>query len=171
MLATSVRAPRQAAAALCAAAWLAGCYAYSVPGEVGPEVGRTFAFDLTDQGRASLGARIGPGTDRIEGTLVGVTDTTYTVRMARVVDIRGTVVKWNGEVVVLGREYIGTLRERRMSGARTGVAVGAVAAGVVAVVAMASLSAGGNETDQPPGPQPPPSEGSRLFPMTLHRAN
>ncbi|MDH3291174.1 MAG: hypothetical protein OEO20_03815 [Gemmatimonadota bacterium] len=170
MLATRVRGPRQAAAALCAAAWLAGCYSYSVPGEVGPELGRTFAFEPTDQGRAALAAGIGSGTDRIEGVLVGLTDTTYSVRVARVVDIRGKVVRWSGEVVALGRDHISTVRERRRSAARTGIAIGAVTVGVVAFVATASLAVTGNETDQPPPENPPPVVASRLFPLTLHRS-
>ena len=170
MLATHVRPSRQAAAALCAAAWLAGCYTYAAPGAVEPEVGRTFAFELTDQGRAALAAGLGPGVSRVEGELVGLTDTTYTVRVAQVVDIRGKAARWSGEVVALGRGYIGIVRERRSSAVRTGVALGAVTAGVVAVVSTASLSAGGSETDQPPGEKPPPSEGSRSFPWTSHRS-
>lgn len=166
MLATRVRALRQAAAALCAVAWLAGCYTYTAPGEITPEVGRTFAFDLTDQGRAALSTRIGPGTDRIEGDLVGLTDTTYQVRVARTVDIRGTVVKWSGEDVSFGREYVGTLRERRKSPMRTGIAIGVVGAGVAALIAVATLEVAGSEGE--PEPPPPPGEESRYFPLTFY---
>jgi hypothetical protein len=155
-------------AGVCAAAALGGCYTYTAPGQVAPAVGRTFAFGLTDQGRAALAARIGPGTDRIEGDLVGVTDTTYRVRVARTVDIRGTVVKWGGEEVSLEREYIGTLRERRTSPLRTGLAIGVVGTGVAAVVALAALDVTGVESDKP---EPDPiAEESRLFPLTFHRS-
>jgi hypothetical protein len=167
MSGTRVRSPWRAAAAVCAAAALAGCYTYTEPGEVSPEVGRTFAFDLTDQGRAALSDRIGPGTDRIEGDLVGLTDTAYRVRVARVVDIRGKVVGWSGEEVSFGREYVGTLRERRKSPVRTGIAIGMLGAGVVAVIAIATLEVSGFESGPPSG-QDPDAEGSRHFPLTLY---
>ncbi len=164
---TRVRLPWRAVAALCAAAQLAGCYTYTVPGEVTPAVGRTFAFDLTDRGRAALSDRVGPGTDRIEGDLVDLTDTTYHVRVARVVDIRGTVVKWSGEEVAIGREYVGTLRERRKSPVRTGIAIAMLGAGVVATITVVTLEVSGNES-APPSDGDPGAEVSRHFPLTLY---
>jgi hypothetical protein len=166
MIGTRVPDVRQATVALCAAACLAGCYTYTPPGEIAPEVGRTFAFELTDQGRAALSTRIGPGTDRIEGDLVGLTDTTYRVRVARTVDIRGTVVEWSGEEVSFGRAYVGTLRERRKSPVRTGIAIGALGAGVAVLIAVATLEVTGSEGEPPP--PPPPGEESRHSPLTFY---
>jgi hypothetical protein len=169
MTSDRVRTPWQAAA-FCAAATLAGCYTYSTPGAMAPEVGRTFAFELTDQGRAALSARIGPGIDRIEGDLVGITDTAYVVRVARTLDIRGTVIKWSGEEVALGREHVGSLRERRQSPVRTGIAIGALAAGAVAMVAIVTLEVTGFEGEPPSGQNPPTAEDSRHFPLTFYRS-
>lgn len=165
-----VSGSRRAAGALCAAACLAACYTYTPPLEVRPEVGRTFAFEPTDEGRATLAAGIGSGTERIEGVLLDLTDTTYGVSVARVVDVRGQVARWSGEVVSLRREHIGAVRQRRKSPARTALAVGAVTAGVVAIVSVAALDVFGNDPGGPPGEQPPPAEDSRVFPLTLHRS-
>lgn len=153
------------AATLCAAC-LAGCYTYTPVGEVAPEVGRTFAFDLTDQGRAALSTRVGPGTDKIEGDLVDLTDTTYRVRVVRTVDIRGTAVKWSGEEFWFGREYVGTVRERRKSPTRTAIAIGVLGAGVVAAITVATLEVTGSEGETS-GPEPP-VEQSRHFPMNFY---
>jgi hypothetical protein len=170
MPAAFVRGLRRAVGALGAAASLAGCYVYAAPMEVQPALGRTFAFEFTDQGRAALAVRVGPGIDRIEGVLLALTDSTYDVRVARTVDIRGTVVSWSGEVVSLGRQYIGTVRERRVSALRTGMAAGGAAAGVAALVAIATIDVIGREGNTPPGEQPPPTQDSRIFPLTLHRS-
>lgn len=151
-----------------AAAALAGCYTYAAPGQMAPEVGRTFAFDVTDAGRVALAARIGPGIDRVEGDLVGATDSTYRVRVARTVDIRGTGVRWSGEEVSLEREYVGTLRERRNSPVRTGLAIGVVGAGVAALVTVATLEVTGSENDPTNGDDP--AEQSRRFPWTFQRS-
>lgn len=158
--------PRQAAP-LWAAACLAGCYTYSRPATVEPEPARTFVFDLTDQGRAALAGGVGAGTDRIEGGLVTLTDSSFTVRVARVVDIRGGVAQWNGEAVSIRREYVGTVRERRLSRGRTAVAVGGVAAAVVALIASRGLGVFGNDPGGSPGEPPPGGETSLAFPLTL----
>lgn len=160
----------RAAGAVCAAALLAGCYVYTAPMAVQPALGRQYAFELTDHGRAALGTRIGPGIDRIEGVLVGLTDSTVDVRVARTVDIRGTVVPWGGEVVSLGRQYVGTVRERRFSAARTGIAVGGAVAGVAALIAIATIDVTGREGNPPPGEEPPPTQDSRIFLLTPDRS-
>lgn len=165
-----VSASWRVAGALCAAACLGACYTYTAPLEVRPEIGRTFAFEPTDEGRAALAAGIGAGTERIEGALLDLTDTTYGVQVARVVDVRGQVTRWSGEVVSLRRDYIGTVRERRNSPARTALAVGGVAAGVAALVSVATLDVFGNESGGQTGEPPPPAEDSRRFPFTLHRS-
>ena len=160
---------RRAAGALCGAACLAACYTYTPPLEVRPEVGRTFAFAPTDAGRAALAARIGSGTEQVEGVLLDLTDTTYGVSVARVVDLRGQVARWSGEVVSLRSDHIGTVRERRSSPARTALLVGGVAAGVVALIASISLDVFGTESDGGSGEEPPPAQDSRIFLFTLYR--
>jgi hypothetical protein len=167
---TGIRGRGWAAGVLCAAACLAACYTYSAPLEVSPEPGRTFAFEVTDLGRAALAAGMGSGTDRIEGVLVGLTDTAYSVSVARVVDIRGRVARWSGEDVSLRREFIDEVRQRRRSPARTAIAIGGISAAVAALATYVALDVVGNDPDRTPGEEPPPGQESRHFPFTLHRS-
>lgn len=165
------RAPRRlpvwrAAALLLAAASQTGCYTYFVPETVRPAEERTFDFELTDQGRAALAERIGAGTDRIEGVLASNSDTTYSVRVAQVVDIRGKVTRWSGEVVSFPKAYAGTVRERQFSKSRTAVAIGAATAAVVALIASRGFGVLGNDGGQDGGEEPPPGEVSLMFPLT-----
>lgn len=154
------------AAALFAAASQTGCYTYFVPDTVRPAQGRTFAFALTDHGRAALADGIGAGTDRIEGVLVSNSDTTYTVRVAHVVDIRGKVTRWSGEVVTFRRAYAGTVRERQLSKSRTAVAIGGATATVVALIVTRGFGVLGNDGGRDPGEEPPGGEVSLVFPLT-----
>jgi hypothetical protein len=156
----------RAAALLLAASSQTGCYRYFVPETVRPAQGRTFDFALTDQGRAALAEGIGAGTDRIEGMLVSNSDTTYTVRVAHVVDIRGKVTRWSGEVVTFRRAYAGTVRERQLSKSRTAVAIGGATAAVVALIATRGFGVVGNDSGRDPGEEPPPGEVSLMFPLT-----
>lgn len=156
----------RAAALLLAAASQTGCYTYFVPETVRPAPGRTFAFSLTDYGRAALAEGVGAGTDRIEGVLVGNSDTTYTASVARVVNIRGAVARWNGEVVSFQRQYVATVRERRLSKSRTAIAVGGATAAVVALIATRGFGVVGNEPDRDPGEEPPGGTTSRMLPLT-----
>lgn len=151
-----------------AAACLAGCYTYVQPAAVRPDPGRIFAFELTDQGRAALAAGVGSATDRVEGRLVTVTDTAYSVSVARVIDLRGKIHPWGGETVSLRREYVASLRERQISAARTGVAVGIVTGSIVAFVATRGFGvAGGSGDDSGQGEPTDPSTGSLMSPLTL----
>lgn len=151
-----------------AAACLAGCYTYIPLAATRPEPGQTFAFELTDQGRAALAAGVGSATDRVEGELVSVTDTAYSVSVARVVDLRGKVHPWGGETVSLRREYVGSVRERRLSRTRTGFTVGIVTSSIVALVATRGFGvAAGWGGDESGKGEPGNGQTSRMFPFTL----
>jgi hypothetical protein len=41
---------------------------------------------------------------------------------------------------------------------------------VAALVAIATIDVIGREGNTPPGEQPPPTQDSRIFPLTLHRS-
>lgn len=157
----------RAAALLLAAACQTGCYTYSPPGAVAPEPAQTFSFALTDHGRAALADRVGAGTDYLEGVLLAVTESTYTVSVRRVADIRRRVVRWNGEVVSFRRDYVGTVRARRLSRGRTALALGGTTAALVGLVATRGLGVLGNDSGRDPGEEPPGGETSRVFPLTL----
>jgi len=82
---------------------LAACYSYTPLATVAPTPGLRLSLALTDQGRVGVAPVMGAGLDRVEGTLVRVTDSSYVVQVASVTDVRGAVTKWVGETVTIER--------------------------------------------------------------------
>jgi hypothetical protein len=117
--------------------FLAGCYTLE-PARLSPEPGSVIALDITDRGRVALGGEIGPELSRVEGRLVSRDTTEYVLGVTGVQFLRGGEQVWHGETVHLKSDYVGTRYERRFSATRS-VALGALAAGAVAIVATTSL--------------------------------
>ena len=110
-------------------ALVAGCYTYA-PLPTLEQVPETqVALVLSDAGRVGAGTSMGPGIARVEGALIGSTDSEYTLRIAGVTDIRGRESRWSGEQISLRRTWVGNAYERRFSKPRTYVLVGILAAG------------------------------------------
>jgi hypothetical protein len=145
------RSPVRSSAAFLAAL-LAGCYVYTPIQTPAPAPQDRVALVLTDQGRVGAGATMGAGLARVEGKLIGSTDSDYTLRVAEVVDIRGAVSRWSEETVTLQRGWVSNAYERRLSKSRTYLLAGALAAGFVAFVASRTLfGSGGPVVENPPG--------------------
>ncbi len=125
------------------AAVLAGCYAYTPLATLSPAPATYVSLQLTDQGRVGAGPTLGYGLDRIEGTLVRATDSSYVVRVAGVTDVRGARSKWSGEEVSVQRAWVGNAGERRFSRSRTYLTAGALGAGIAAFIATRTLGRGG----------------------------
>lgn len=129
----------------------AGCYTYRPLATLEPVPPARVALDLSDQGRVGAGPNIGSAVARVEGALVGTSDSAYTVRVASVTDLRGTQSHWTGETVALRRTWVGNAYERRLSKSRTLLLAGALTAGFAAFVATRSLLVGGGPlTESPP---------------------
>ncbi len=110
-------------------ALLSGCYTYTPLPALEPVSQARVALVLSDQGRVGAGPNIGSGVARVEGALVGSTDSDYTLRVAAVTDIRGAQSRWSGEMVTLRRTWVGNAYERHFSKARTYLLVGTLTAG------------------------------------------
>src|SRR5438093_946538 len=76
---------------------LAGCYTYTPLQTLEPVPQARVALVLSDQGRVGAGPNIGSGVARVEGALVGLSDSDLTLRVAQVTDIRGAQSRWTGE--------------------------------------------------------------------------
>jgi len=118
---------------------LAACYTYTPLATVAPTPGLRVSLALTDQGRVGVAPVMGAGLDRIEGTLVRVTDSSYVVQVASVTDVRGAVTKWVGETVTIERAWVANASERRFSRSRTYFAAGGFTAAVAAFIASRGL--------------------------------
>lgn len=131
---------------------MAGCYSYE-PVVTTPAPGAALALDLNDQGRVGMRSTIGPEIARVEGALVGATDSAFEVRVAETLGLYGMRSKWDGEAVSLRREYVGGVSEKRFSRQRTFAAVlGGVAVTMAFMLTRDLFGLGGEKGDPvPPG--------------------
>src|SRR3989442_11964848 len=86
-----------------------------------------------------MGPRIGPGVARVDGAVVGATDTAYVLSVSDVLGINGGRNPWAGETVQVQRAYVANSLERRFSRGRTFVVPGGAAAGGVAFLLTPNL--------------------------------
>ena len=141
-----------------------GCYTYVPVESTTPPLGRTVAFEISDQGRVSLADRMGPGITAVEGRLLGIEGDQLVISVFGVETIREGRSSWSGETVRLDRAFVSRVRERQLSKTRTWLASAAVTAAVVALVVATDLTGlftsdedddenGGGPTDVRPRPQ------------------
>ena len=133
---------------------LTGCYV-NVPlvgSRPEPVPGTRLVIELTDQGRVGMERQLGPEVARFEGALVSRSDTSYELGVSSVIGLWGSQTRWQGERVAIRVDYVRRMSERRFSKGRTVAALGAGAAGFVALVLAQSLLGFGN--DLGPGRDP-----------------
>ena len=105
---------------------LAACYTYRpVPATPAPQ--SRVAVVLSDYGRLEASRQIGPQTERVEGSMIAVTDTAYLLAISGVKPISRPWVRWSGEQVSFRRDYVALMYERRLARGRTALFVGGVA--------------------------------------------
>jgi hypothetical protein len=118
---------------------LAGCYSYTPLATPSPESGTKVALVLSDAGRVGMGPQVGPGTARIEGKIVGASDTGYVLSVSDVFGIGGSHAQWAGETVYVQKAYVANSMERRFSRGRTVFVAGGAAAAVATFVLSRDL--------------------------------
>lgn len=117
-----------------------GCYtlAAASPGHKVP--GSRLAFGLTDRGRADLADQVGSGAVRIDGTLIQDSGPAYIVSISSVRSIDGATARWGGERIIIGRDQVANVFERKFSRSRTAIAAGVVVAGFTAFILTRDLN-------------------------------
>ena len=133
-----------------------GCYIYA-PAPANPAPGTRVLLELNDRGRVGLGNSIGPNGGIVEGMVQSNTDSVYSLRVDRVEYLNGQSNRWNGEPLVMPKEFVGNARERMFSASRTWLAAGAVTLAAVAFISTRQLLGFGSE---PKGPGSPPPKGN-----------
>lgn len=138
--------PRRLTAGLCAVAMATqvACHTYLPPQEVVPVSGKAVAVELNDRGRVLVGDRLGESVERVEGQLVGSTDSEVTLSVTRTVMLQGSSAVWTGEQVVIPREGVRSFRLREFSKGRSVMLGVALIAGVAIVGGILTLLGGGN---------------------------
>ena len=133
----------------------AACHNYEPVTDPTVARGSSVAVSLTDYGTANLGRLLGLGVGTVEGSLVTVSDTAYTVSVQVVRQRNGVETFWRGEHVAIPRADVAEIRQRRLARGKSALATVAVLA-----AAFGALEAfvGGGSGSQPPdgtgGPGP-----------------
>ncbi|MGH7626213.1 MAG: hypothetical protein ACREOJ_12970 [Gemmatimonadaceae bacterium] len=112
---------------------LCGCYLSTPVTGVAPQAGDQVVVDLTDNGTSELTQYLGANVQSVDGDLLASNDSTIMLAV-RHVDVRsGDDQNWNGEHVMLPRDAIASMRERKLSKWRTGLLAGVALAGALAI--------------------------------------
>lgn len=119
-----------------------GCYTYS-PVAAPPSPGTELRIDLNDRGRVGLGEAIGSSAENLESVLTGDTDSAYAVRVVSVTYRNGQSNRWNGEPLVISKQFVSGMSERRFSRSRTFLAAAGFAAAAVVLIVSKGLRGGG----------------------------
>jgi hypothetical protein len=135
-----------------------GCYAYRPLGSP-PAPGTTVALFVTDVGRVSLGRQLGESARDLEADVLAVSDSGYVLGVRSVTYLSGHRQRWSNERLVVARQDVTNVRERRFSRARTIGATAVTVGSAVALIVTRSILAGGTGGDRtPPGGGGPPSD-------------
>ena len=119
-----------------------GCYTYA-PVAAAPSPGEQLRFELNDQGRVGLGQAVGPSAEALEGVLAANQDSAYSVRVVSVTYRNGQSNRWSGEPLLVSKQFVQNVTERKFSRSRTFIAVAGVTAGVVLLMVSRGLIGGG----------------------------
>lgn len=146
--------PRRFVAALCAVALLfqVGCHSFLPLQDSAPANGEIVSMTLNDRGRAAMSERMGEGVDRVEGFLMGATETVVNLEVTRTVSIRGSSVTWTREALEIPRDGIRGFQQRKFSGRKTLLLVATLGLGLMALSELFGLSVFGD--GKPPDGQP-----------------
>lgn len=137
---------RRFTAGLCAGALATqlACHTYLPPQSAVPVSGKDVAVELNDRGRLLVGDRLGESVAKIEGTLLGSTDSAVTLSVSRMVMLQGSSALWSGEQVDIPLAGVRSFRLREYSRGRTVMMGVAVVAGMAVLGGGLSLIGGGN---------------------------
>ena len=127
---------------------LLGCHRYEPVTAATVARGSNVAVSLTDYGTANLGRLLGMGVGTVEGNLVSVSDSAYTLAVQVVRQRNGIETFWRGEQVAIPRVDVAEIRQRRFSRGKSALATVAV---IAAAVGAVDAFIGTGSASQPPG--------------------
>lgn len=134
---------------------LAGCHRYEPVTAATVAHGSNVAVSLTDYGTANLGRLLGMGVGTVEGSLLTVSDSAYTLAVQLVRQRNGIETFWKGERVTIPRVDVAEIRQRRFSRGKSALAtVAVIAAAVGAVDAFIGTGSGAPSPGGPGGGGP-----------------
>jgi hypothetical protein len=131
---------------------LTGCFHYVPVASGEMPHGIEVSVAVTDAGRVALSEQVGPGVRQIGGQVMATTDSSLvlSVRTVDYFDQNGPI-RWAGERLDLSRQFVGEIRERRLSRTRSLVMAGLAAIAAVAATKLAITGFGGDPGSDLPG--------------------
>jgi hypothetical protein len=131
-----------------------GCYSYVAVGGTAPVEGADVELQLTAPRDVALQDVTVHGITGVQGRLLSADSDSVALAVVRLWGLEGRSYEATGVGVRLPRADIATVREKRMSGARSALAIGASSAGIVAMVlgVKGLLGSGGGSGRPPPLP-------------------
>ena len=156
-LAPTAHRARVVRAALLAASLGVSTACYTSHPLVGaPDMGTTAVVTLNDRGRLTLGEAVGPNAERVEGSVLSRSDSTFVLAVRSVQYIGGAANGWNGEQVTIPVAGVRGVTERRFSKGRTILVIGTAVAAVVAFLVTRNILGDDDAfVEEPDGPPPP----------------
>jgi hypothetical protein len=123
-----------------------GCYTVLPITSSPPPAGTDLVLTLTDQGSSAMAAVIGPKSSGISGKYLGESSDSLYLGVSAVSQQDGNEQFWKGERVGVPRSAIATMRERKISMAKSALVAGAVVAALIGVSAAVSNGGAGSHS-------------------------
>jgi hypothetical protein len=126
---------------------LAGCYTYRPLPTADPDPGDRVSAQLTTEGSRDLTTQVGPEVLHVEGDVLNADSAGLNLEVHEIESYRGIRSSWHGEHVLLPRQALAGIQERKLSVGGTAVLGGVLAAGLYAVYQLlggSSMFEGGN---------------------------
>ncbi len=135
---------------------LTGCFTYRTVGSVEgamPSAGTKAEIRLTTAAAAALANQIGPDVVYLRGRIVSADSMALTLAVTESETARHISTEWKGEHLVLHREDIASVSQRKLAVGATALLGGLAGGGLVVAAAAfgASSSSAGSGGVRPPG--------------------
>jgi hypothetical protein len=139
---------------------LHGCYEYVPIATASAPVGQFVELQVTDRGRVGLGDRFGSGVQVITGRLVSEQANDLVIAVSSIKNIDGETTRWSNDTTRVSRDFITTVKGRRLSTTRT--ALLALAGGVAVYLMVSSKLLGAFADSEDEGDTGPPATSTRI---------
>jgi hypothetical protein len=134
----------------------AGCYSYiPVSPASPPPIASRVAADLTTKGSVENMQRLGADATSVEGRLVRTAEDSVFLAIEKIRNRDGRYLYWSGERLGFDQEYIAGMRTRKISKAKTVLAIVGVAAAMYATASSGLIGSGGDGVKGDPVGNPP----------------
>ena len=117
---------------------VSGCYTLQPVTRQTLPAGMTVSLNINDAARAALSSQMGPNISEIQGRLIQEDTAGYMVAVSEIRTFRDGTQVWSGEHVLVKKQFVNQVSERKFSRSRTAI-VSVAAVGVLAILASQGI--------------------------------